>query len=299
MVAPASLRKGGALEFRLVAFRQEGFEGAIEVPPADLGGGLSTAGTLLPKGQSSAPLVVRASEDADASSRVIELAGREVRQDAEGTGLMRAVRPAMTVRGTTKVQNRDVPAAVRLAREFVVGVAEETAPIEVRQELARQSVPQGGAFEVPLRLVRRAGAEGPVTVAVQGLNKTANIEAPDVAFGAGETEKTLKVTVRADAPVQTHVIHWAARTKVQYLRNAREREEARLALEAVTGRLKAAKDDATAGGQSAQQLEEERVLAEKRLQELDKAVKDVEVSAVTSPLVVDVQAVAAPAASSK
>jgi hypothetical protein len=296
MVAPASLRKGDAVECIVVVFRQEGFDGAIEIPATDLGGGLSTSGTVIPKGQSSARLVLLAGEEAEGGVRMIELTGRATIEGATDS-LVRPLRPATTVRSTAKVQTRDVPAVARLTREFVVDVANETAPIEIRQELARQSVKRGGSFEVPLKLIRRAGAEGAVTVAVQGLQKTANIDAADVTFAAGETEKVAKITVRADAPVQTHVINWVARTKVQYRRNGREREEARVALEKVAGRLKAAQDGEKSADATAEEiikkLEEERAAAEKRFQELDKAVQEIEVSAVTSPLVLDVESVAA------
>jgi hypothetical protein len=246
MIAPASLRKGDAVEFTVVAFRQDGFDGPIEVPATDLGGGLFTDGTLILKGQSTSRLVIRSQTNAEHLTKAIELTGQATipKPDGAASPLVRPVRPATTLRSTAKIQTRDIPATARLAREFVVGIATETAPIEIRHELARQSVHQGASLDVPLKLTRRAGAEAAITVAVQGLPKAANVDAADITFAPGETEKVAKLTVRADAPVQPHIINWIARTKVQYRPNASQREEVRLALENVTSRLKVATDDA-------------------------------------------------------
>lgn len=246
VIAPPALRCGDALEMTLLAFRREGFDGSIEVPGAQLGGGLSCDETWIPAGQTSAPLVIRAGEEATAEAAVIKIVGRASAPERDGRTLERPVRPATTIRSTSKVQTRNIPATSRLAREFVLGVAPELAPLELRQESSRQAAAQGRMILVPLKLIRRQGAEGPVTVTPQGLAKTAKIDAADVAFAAGETEKLARLFVRPDAPVQTVVFHWVGHSKVQYRRNAGEVQQSRLAVETASRNLETARHEVTA-----------------------------------------------------
>ncbi len=215
---PASLRRGDTLELTLVAFRHDGFDGPIEVPAAELGGGLTSSATLIPARQSTAPFVIQARDDASIDPQQIHLTARALVKSSDGpaTTLERFLRPAVTIRGTANVQGRDVPAAVRLARQFVLSAASEVAPLELQHGQPQQVAAQSRALIVPLKLTRRTAADVAVAVKPRGLPKGTNIEVPEVTFAAGETEKSIRVFVRPDAPAQTTVFNWIATSKIQY-----------------------------------------------------------------------------------
>ncbi|QDT52610.1 hypothetical protein Pan44_06220 [Caulifigura coniformis] len=331
MVAPASLRRGDATAFMLVAFRRDGFDGPIEVPSGDLGGGLDCEGTVIPSGQTSAPLVIRSRLDSATPPRVIALTGRAtIPTSGNVTTLIRPVRPAATIRNARKEHGQDAAAAVRLAREFVLSVSPEEAALELRSPAARHTAAQGCVIELPLELLRRAGAEAPVTISTHGLVPASKIDAANVTLAPGETSTRLRLTVRPDAPVQTVAFHVTALSKVQYQKNAIPRRDARLALDEITQRLKEAGDQAkiatavsaaatqaletasksatensteiasleaarAAAAQKATealnrvtQLETDRAAAEKRVHELDQPARELEITAVSSPLVINI-----------
>jgi len=332
MVAPASLRRGDASAFTLVAFRRDGFDGPIEVASSDLGDGLDCEGTVIPSGQNSAPLVIRSKLDAATPPRIVQLTGRATTLSAEGqpTTLVRPVRPAATIRNTRKEHGQDAAATVRLSREFVLSVASEEAPLELRSPAARYTAAQGSVIELPLELIRRTGADAPATISAHGLAATAKLDAPSTTLAPGETSTALRLTVRPDAPVQTVTFNLAAQSKVQYRKNAIPRRDAQLALDGVSQQLKEAGDQAkvaaaasaeatqnlenaskiatdnaseiapleaaratasqkaTDAANRVKQLEAERAAAEKRVQELDQPARELEVTAVSSPLVIEV-----------
>ncbi|HVJ67482.1 MAG TPA: hypothetical protein VM510_05825, partial [Caulifigura sp.] len=260
MMAPPSLRRGDACEMTLLAFRKDGFDGPIEVPAAHVGHGIDSEATVIPARQTNAPLVFRSTGDALLEPHSVALVGRAVlaTRDGSSTSLERPVRAATTVRSTTKVQTRSVPAVARLAREFVVAASSEDAPFELRHELQKQIVAQGRVIEVPLKLTRRAAAQGPVKVMIQGPAKASNIEASEITFASDESEKVARLHVRPDAPAQTVVLNWNASSKVQYRPNARTIEQQQLALAEVSRRHQEAAEQFKAA--AAASAEAERLL---------------------------------------
>ncbi len=217
-VAPAAMRRGDAFPMLLVAFREDGFNGAIEVPAADWGRGLSNAAAEIPAGQAAAPLVVHSAEDAAVELHSVELFSQSAIAAPEGGDelLRRPVRLATTTHNSVHVEGRDTAATVRLARDWVMSVTPETAPLLLQHDFGRQTVAQGQPLEGLLRLTRREGAAGPVTVTAPGLAAAAKIESPEVTFAAGETEKPVRLTIGPDAPLQTVVIQWQAKSRIQH-----------------------------------------------------------------------------------
>ncbi len=92
----------------------------------------------------------------------------------------------------------------------------EAAPLEIEVAGRSQQIVAGSELLIPIRLVRREGAGGPVTVVLAGLSGDARLDAPELAFAAGETEKSFRITARPEAAVSLQNVWFVAKSKVSW-----------------------------------------------------------------------------------
>lgn len=147
-----ALRRYETLPVRVVAFRQDGFNGEIEVTARNLPTGLSSLPARIPAGQAAATLLITASSNAPAAFANLGLVGRATVPGGE------LVRTALVATTRWPVPNWDLEKAdARLSAGLAVSVvAEEDAPIEVRAGgTNRFEMVAGGKLTVPLSIIRR------------------------------------------------------------------------------------------------------------------------------------------------
>lgn len=214
-VWPASLRRGDHLSLEVLAFRRDGFEGAIEVRAVDLSPGVSTRGTVIGEKENSAPLVVTASESAADVSARIRFVGSATIQSSDGE---RVIERHLRFGSPIASRSGNVPAISQLESELVLSIVPETAPYQVDYEPVVQTVYQGRQLLFPVSLQRRQFSEK-LTIKWDQVAKKAKIDAPDLAFEKDQDHQTYRVFVRPDAQTGTHVIAGTAEAQVGYSRN--------------------------------------------------------------------------------
>jgi predicted transcriptional regulator len=157
------------------------------------------------------------------------------------------------------------PAVSRVGQSLALSVMKETAPFQLSTDVARIEVNQGRQILLPLKLVRRNGFDGDVTMALAGL-PIGNLNIQNKAFPKGQSEELLRMLVARGTRPGTYAIYWNLQAPVSYRRNVfalerAEREQTAAAKAAV---------DATAQAKAAGGLKEQ---ATKKLAELAAAIK--------------------------
>jgi hypothetical protein len=146
------LRRGETIPVRVMAFRQDGFGGDIELSIENPPPGLLFDGDTIPAGQNSDFILLTAAEDAPAFAGPIRLVGKakignkELVREARGGTMIFPV-------GTTDSERPES----RVTRELVVGISDkESAPVSIAcAETKTWQAPANGKLEIPLRITRR------------------------------------------------------------------------------------------------------------------------------------------------
>lgn len=95
-VSPVGLRQGDNFPVNVLAFRTDGFNGAIDVAAADLPPGVSCLGTTIGPGQNTAPLVFTAAPDAVPDWYDVRLVGKARVEDPAAARAVDAARGTVT-----------------------------------------------------------------------------------------------------------------------------------------------------------------------------------------------------------
>lgn len=159
------LRKGDSIPVRVFAVRQDNFNGDIKVCAEGLPDGVVCNPQVISKGQSSASVVLTATEDAPGWEGPLRIVGRGMIGKQEVT---REARGASVVWSVDNYNNESVTS--RMTGDFVVGVSEEeVAPISLRASSEKVWESWiGGTLEIPVEVIRRGELKGDVTVKVLG-----------------------------------------------------------------------------------------------------------------------------------
>jgi len=147
---PHFLRRGETQLARVVAFRQDGFAGDLEVEFKSLPPGVTSMPTRIPSGQNVGFAILTASDEA----AVAPEGGPAVLEVRGPGGASQPVAWATVSRSIPEWNDQWVP--VRPTREAVVSVSRfESAPISLHASTNRIAVGTDGKFKVPLEVVRR------------------------------------------------------------------------------------------------------------------------------------------------
>jgi len=206
---PHFLRWGETRPVRVVAFRQDGFAGDLELEFKSLPSGVTSMPTRIPSGQNVGYALLTAAEEVQDAAVAPE--GFPVVLEVRGPGnAPQPVAWATVSRLIPEWNDQWVP--VRPTREALVAVSRhESAPVTVRSATNRIAVGADGKFKVPLEVVRRfefpaalvlkpAGRPEwdkakPATVPEKATNAVLEFETAELKFPAGDHTVWLQGTV--------------------------------------------------------------------------------------------------------
>ncbi len=213
------LRGGEVAMFSVMASRRDGFAGPIHVRCEGLPAGVTSADTVIPAGQDSAPLAIAAAEGAAKWCGPIRVTGRAQIDGKEVAHLART--PAITAPGAQKKS-----AEARLAQDLMLCVsAAEQAPTTVLVGEGKSiDAAKGAKVEIPVRVTRRGDFKEPLTLNAVGL--PANVKAANLVIAADAKEGKLVVETAANAPLGEFSLYLNAQTKINYVRDKSGADEA-------------------------------------------------------------------------
>lgn len=256
------LRRGDTLPVKVVAYRQNGFDGDIFLGVTGLPAGVSCPESRIYSGQGVGTVLLTASQDASNWAGGISIIGKAKIGDSEISRVARAG----TVTWNVPDFNNEVVQS-RCASEFAIGVSgEETAPVSIQPAEAKVwDAAPGAKVQIPLKITRA----GEFTESVK--LKAYGIPALDSFKEVEATAKTNIFTIELDLAQQkigagSHVFYLSGQTKGKYSNNP----EGAKRLEALA---KAAETNAANLAATAKKAAEELAAASKAVTEAEAAAK--------------------------
>ena len=216
------LRPGGTEVIDLVAFRRDGFKGKIRVSVEGLPAGVTCPQAILARDQSATTLVLEAEENAAPWTGSIRIAGKAMIGDAEVTHWARTA--AMVWPAEDNRPNRS-----RVTHDFTLAVAANAkAPFLVRTgkgpvgsspvlEMSR-----AGTLEIPIEVIRRGNFKGEVML--QAVSPPPGMKPEDLKLEG--PSGTYKLSIPANAPLETFTFYLNATAEVPYSRNPEAAQKA-------------------------------------------------------------------------
>lgn len=248
------LRKGDNVQVEVFSFRQDGFNGVIDITAEGLPAGVTCPGASIGPGQNVATLVFSSTDAAAVWNGPIKIVGTAQITDPAapmGTPPKAVVREA---RGGTVVWNRGqgVAAVSRMTRNLVLSVNSELAPYQVVASAPpRIEVNQGSQILVPVKVTKRNAFDDAVTLTFLG--QPANVQLESKPINKGADSELAKLFIQNNAPPGTYTIYLKGQATVPYRRNVeaadaaqKEKEATDKLLADVTALNKKATDDKAA-----------------------------------------------------
>ncbi|MGD9856896.1 MAG: hypothetical protein AB7U20_18260, partial [Planctomycetaceae bacterium] len=223
---PVSLRRGDHFAVDVLAFRQDGFAGPIQVTAAQLPYGFEISDLTIAANETTGTLIVTAGADTANSLEQLRLEGAATADTPAGPQLLKH-----PVRAGIVTWNRadPVPAVSRLTDSLTVGVMRESAPYFVTHDVPRMEVHQGRQILIPLTLTTaqqvaaggeaKPGLENDLVLKPAELPKDSKIQAGDVTIPKGQTSQTMRLFVQPDTPPRTYIVQLTGQVQVPYRRN--------------------------------------------------------------------------------
>jgi hypothetical protein len=213
--------RGGAESIRVLAVRQDGWSGPLEVAVQGLPPGVSAAPATIAAGQSETQLTLVASEEAGSWTGPIEVvatasvAGKETTTRAH-------VATLLSGRGHSREFIRS-----RLCNELMICVAGgDLAPISAA--IGDATVVEGkknSSLKLPIRLTRRDGGNAACVLRPRDLPP--GVTAAEVNVAADKSEGTLELKIAAGAVAGTYSLWLQMETKIKVPPNPQFLERAR------------------------------------------------------------------------
>lgn len=163
-------------------------------------------------------------------------------QRAQQTAEAQARTLAHTVRSGMVVWPGNGPALSRVASAICVSVMPEVAAYEVKTNVARVVLHQGGQALIPATIEKRNGFDAEVALNFAGLPNNTNIDVANSKFAPGETSKLLRVFAKENAVPGTYMVWLATQGQVAYSRNPERAARLKTEFEAIAAQAKAAAD---------------------------------------------------------
>ena len=211
---------GGSTPVEVLVIRRDGFAGDVTLEAQGLPEGVTASPTVVPGNANRGTLVLTAAEGTAAKTATFQIVGKAPRGTPEGGEIVRTARP-VTLRWDAANPNQ--PRALREARALPVAVTVEAAPVSVQ---AKEHKPwpthRGEKVTVPLSVVRRDGAKGPVALAAAGL--PAELKVPNVTIDEKATEAAVTLEIGNNLPLGTHVVLLKGVAKKAFARNPQAAE---------------------------------------------------------------------------
>lgn len=259
------LRRGGAERVRVLAYRREGFDGAIRVEAEGLPPGVTARPATLAAGDSSKEFVFHAAPDAAPFAGTIRLVGHA---EIDGKAVARQARSAEVVWIVADMQKDAL--STRVTEEIALAVdARTVVPVSAQApESFRTS--RGGKLKIPVKLVKNADFKDQekaqvklVAVGLPGTRNDKSVVAKEVTLTLAKPDGEIELDFTEKAPVGPFSFYLAGDLDVPFLRNpdrAKKMEEERKRVEQVAAEvvneLKAAEAARQKAEQEAQQASE-------------------------------------------
>ena len=283
VVSPA-IRRDQTLAFRVVAFRQDGFDGEIRLGAIDLPSGVSASATRIAAGQGTGVLLLSAGAGATGSApwRLVGTA------TLGSSTLVRTASVASVVWPVADFNNEN-PVVRRTRGTSLAVVTAESAPVTLRVGAATPSA-DGATWKLPLHLERRGEFQGAFNVKAGGhaaLDKAKEINIPEKA-----TNLVAELSLgEARLPNGTHTLWLQGSLAGKYRQAPEAVAVAEADLKAAEQALASAKPE----GKAAAEARKKEAEARKKAAEEKAKPRDVTVAVWSEPFSVTVGAAAAPA----
>lgn len=245
-----ALRKGDNVAVEIFSFRQDGFNGVIDITAEGLPEGVTCKGASIGAGQNTTTLVFSSTDAAKPWSGPIKIIGTAQIADPQApkdTPPKAVVREA---RGGTIVWNRGqgIATVARMTRSLVLSVSSELAPYQVLADApAKLEVNQGSQILVPVKVAKRNFDDA---VALTFLGQPQNVQLEAKAINKGQDSELARLFVQNNAPPGTYTVYLKSQATIPYRRNPeaadaaqKEKEATDKLLAEVTALNKKATDD--------------------------------------------------------
>jgi Bacterial pre-peptidase C-terminal domain len=221
-----AVRAGGAAYWTVLAWRQDGFDGPIELSVHGLPPGLTCVPQYMGPGQRQSALVVSAAPDAPLWTGFVTVQGTA---QVEGQLLVREARPATITWATPQQQN--VPALSRIDRGLALAVREK-APFAVTPKQDVIKALPGERVSLAFHLKPQADFKGPVQLAL--VNFPANVLQfngnQPLTVAAGKLEATGALDVRPGLAPGNYTLVLRATAQVPFSKDPKSKAKTNVAV---------------------------------------------------------------------
>ena len=214
-----SLRKGGNYELTVYAYRRDGHDEAIQLSAENLPAGITCRPSVIGPGQTSAKLVLTASNDAVEQLAPINVVGQSGAAEA-------IVKHAAQVASLIHEPINGLPRTARLTESLVVGVMKDEQPFSIVVDAMHAEFSQDQQLLVPIRIQKRNGFDGKVDLSFYGM--PGEIDAPNVAIEPGKDSVVARIYFKEKAPPSTNTILVQGTSAVPYRRNPWQADRAKV-----------------------------------------------------------------------
>jgi hypothetical protein len=213
------VRRGGSDRLRVIAYRREGFDGAIRLEAEGLPAGLSARAALIGPSETSADFILKAAPDAPAFAGPVKIVGRSGE-------ITRVVRSAEVLWNVADMQKE--PVFTRMTESVGVAIDEHfVAPLALQAgsgDVLRMV--RGGKLKIPVKLVKQADVKDldkaqvkVVTAGLPGRQNEKPIAAKDLTLTLAKPDGEMELDLTEKAPLGPLTFHLAGDVDVSYVRN--------------------------------------------------------------------------------
>ncbi|TCO92832.1 hypothetical protein EV701_105109 [Chthoniobacter flavus] len=208
----ALLRADGTIAIRVLAFRQDGFAGDIELHAEGLPAGVTCQPTTIPAGANEGVVLLTSGEKPERWAGSIRVIGKAKVGDTELAHEARGGAVCWSVTDATQDAVRP-----RLTRDVVLAVsAAEPAPISlVVTDNKRWEATVGGKLEIPLKIKRHGEFKEALKLKAEGAPGLDAAKEIDVAANAETATATIDLAA-AKVPAGEYTVHFQALTKGKF-----------------------------------------------------------------------------------
>lgn len=218
--AVPTLQVGGRVTVDVLVVRLDGFAGEVVLEPQGLPAGVTASATVVPGNANRGAIVLTAADTTQPFTGSFRVLGRGKAGERDVDDIARVAALAWNV------DDANTPVVMRESFDIPLAVTADVAPVTVtpREDRPWETKPDG-KVEVPLTIVRRAGAKGPLTLAAAGL--PAELKVADVKLDEAATEGKVEIAAGAKLPPGTYTVLLKGVAKLSFARNPQAAERAR------------------------------------------------------------------------
>lgn len=256
------LAAGGSTPLDMLVIRQDGFAGDVRLVAEGLPAGVTAQPVVVPANANRATLVVAAAADAKPMAGTFRVVGKANRDGGE---ISRTARAA-TLRWDVESPNK--PVLLREMAGIPLAVFADAAPVTVAPaETKVWETARGGKLTIPLTVVRRPGAKGPLSLTAAGL--PGELKVPETKIEEQATAATVTIDCEPKLAPGRYAVLLKGVVKFAFARDPQAAERARA--------------DATRVAELAKQRAERAAAAKEALAAADKRLAEAQAGGATAP----------------